>query len=432
MDITAILIVIGFLFLLSIGPPVAAAMGFMAFIGMILGPGLHKGIVASSTEVYYFLTSYALVPLPLFALMGNLFAASGVSTDLFEAAHAWLSRVRGGLAMVTIGTCTAFATLSGSSISATATLGPVLIPEMQRAKYDQKLTVGTIGAAGGLAHLIPPSAIAVFYAALVEVSAGKQLFAGLVPGLILAICYAVVVFVWSSINPRLAPPGAPVSWKVRLVSLKKVLAPAIIALVVLVAIYTGMATVTEAAAVGAFAGLVLCLIKRVRLAVYRSALMDTVTAIGFILLISAAAKMFSWILSYYMLPQQLATFLTEAHWTPLVTLIAIQILYIMLGMFIDTISMLLLTIPVLFPLITAMGYDLIWFGVLFMINVEMALISPPFGFHLFIIKGIAPQVPFGDIVKSCLVFAMADLLVLGLVIAFPGLAMWLPNLMSGG
>jgi C4-dicarboxylate transporter, DctM subunit len=430
MDITAILIVIGFLILLALGPPVAAAMGFVAFVGMILGPGLEKGIVASSTEVYYFLTSYALVPLPLFALMGNLFAASGVSTDIFDMARAWLSRIRGGLAMVGIGTCTAFGTLSGSSISATATLGPVIIPEMQRAGYDQKLTVGTIGAAGGLAHLIPPSAIAVFYAALVEVSAGKQLFAGLIPGLILAVCFAGVVFIWASISPKLAPLGERVSWKVRFFSLRKVIAPAIVALVVLIAIYTGMATVTEAAAVGAFAGLVLCLFKRVKLAVYRSALMDTVTAIGFILLISAAAKMFSWTLSYYMLPQQLAEFLTNAHMSPIVTLIAIQILYLILGCFIDTISMLLLTVPVLFPLMTAMGYDLIWFGVLFMINVEMALITPPFGFHLFIIKGIAPKVPMSDIIKGCLVFAIADVFVLGLVMAFPGLALWLPNLMS--
>lgn len=426
-----LLIIGGLLLLLALGVPIAAAMGIIAIVGMAVGPGFRLGLASAGIEAYQFLSSYDLVPLPLFMYMANLLLVSGVGQDMFEIASKWLSRLRGGLAMVTIGACAGFATLSGSSIGAAATMGVVALPEMRKRGYSQRLATGAVGAAGGLAHLIPPSALAVFYAALVSTSAGEQLFAGMGPGIVLAITYAGVVFIWVSLKKGAAPSEARVGWIERLSVLRKAIAPIIIVLSVLGAIYAGIATVTEAAAVGTFASLIVAVYKRVGLRRILDATVDTVINVGFIMLISAGAKTFSWILSYYQVPQSLIILLMDAELNRWILLAAIQILYIIMGMFIDPISMLLITLPVIYPMLAPLGFDPVWFGVLALINIEMAIVTPPFGFNLFIIHGIVPDVPIGDVIKGCMAFVVADIIVLALTAAFPQIALWLPSMMRG-
>jgi len=420
------------LVLLTIGVPVAATLfvGGLAFI--VLAMDIRPAILLTSGELWQVFTNYTLIPVPLFMFMGELVLVAGVGKDLFNIAEKWAGRMPGGLALATTITCAAFGTVSGSSVAATATIGSTAIPEMLERGYDSKLATGSVGAAGGLAHLIPPSGLAIVYASLAETSVGKQLMAGLIPGIILAIAFAFTIWILILFNPRIAPKAVRATWGERFRILSKGLAPLVIVVAVLGTIYTGIATVVEASAVGAFACLIVAIYKRAKFKDLLNCALRTARTTCYIMLIIGAASIFTWAMSYYMIPQNIVRIIVEIGMPPLMVIIGIQLLYIALGMFIDPISMLVITMPIALPLIIQFGFDPIWFGVLALINIEMALITPPVGFHLYIIRGIAPpSISMGDIIKGCLMFFVADSVVLGLILVFPHIAMFLPDLMVG-
>jgi len=430
-----LLLMMGILFLLlAMGVPIAVSLGVTSLGFIVATVGMEQATFVVADKFTGLWTSYSFLPIPLFIFMGELLFAGGTASDIFDIASKWFRRFPGGLALVTIVTCAIFATLSGSTLGATAAMGILAVPEMLKRGYDKRLSTGSVAAAGGLAHLIPPSMMAVIYASICELSVGKQLMAGFIPGFVLAAGFATVCLVWVWRDPTVAPREAGVSWAERLKVLRKGIGPVLIIVAVLGSIYMGIATVTEAAAIGAFAAFLLGVIgRRLTRKAFLGLTLSSVQVTCYILFIVVGAKILGWILMYLNIPQQALAVLTgviENRWA---ILIMVQLVWIIMGTFMDAISIMLVTVPLLLPMILGLGFDPIWFGVLFLINSETATITPPVGFNLYIIKGIVPEdVTLGHIIRGAMAFMIADLVTLGVIMAFPQLALWLPSKMIGG
>ncbi|MDO8567388.1 MAG: TRAP transporter large permease subunit [Dehalococcoidales bacterium] len=414
------------------GVPLAACLGLTAFGFLATGVGLQRAGLALNSTVVEMWSSYSILAVPLFIFMSEFLFAGGVTENLFEMASKWFGRLPGGLAVASVAASAVFGALCGSSIAAIATIGIVTIPQMLKRGYDKRLATGCVANAGCLAHIIPPSVMAVLYAALVEVSPAQQQIAGLIPGIILAFVFAGVVIIWALVKPAAAPREPAVPWIERFAVLKKVGGPAVIVVAVLGVIYTGIATVTEAAAIGAVAAIVLALTSR---KLTRSNFFDTLIKAAktssFILFIAVGGKFFGWVLNYFTVPQHIADALVATNWNGWVIMAMIQVMFIVLGCFVDPIGIMFTTVPILQPIVEAFGFDLIWFGVLFLVNMEMAHVTPPLGFSLFIIKNIVgDKVALSDIIWGSLVFCIGTLAVLILIMAFPEIALWLPGKMS--
>lgn len=425
---------IGILIVLSLmGIPLAVCLALTAFSFLAFGIGLERAAIGLNTQLIHMWTSYTILAVPLFIFMAEFLFAGGMTQDVFDLASKWFRRLPGGLALVTIVACAIFGAMSGSTLGAIATFGLLAVPEMLRRGYDKRLATGSVVSAGSLAHLIPPSIMAILYAMLVEGSPGEQLMAGFMPGILLAAGFAAVVFIWAKLRPSAAPQEPPVSWRERLAVLKKVFAPLIIVVAVLGGIYTGIATVTEAAAIGAFASFVLAIAsRRLTRKIFLETLLRAVKTSSFILFIAVGGKFFGWVLNYYTIPQHIVDMLVATSWNRWVIMIMIQVLFVIMGMFIDPVGIMFTTVPLLHPIVVAFGFDPIWFGVLFLINMEIAIVTPPLGFGLYIIKGIVPdEVTLSDIIWGGLRFCLATVVVLALVMAFPQIALWLPAMMRG-
>jgi len=418
--------------LIVLGVPVAVSLGLTSALFLLGELGLDRTLAVLGTEFFEFWTNYPLIAVPLFILMGEFLFVGGTADDIFDIASKWLQGIRGGLAVVTIGAGAIFGALSGSSLAAVSTFGILALPKLLERGYDKRLAVGAVASAGGLDHLIPPSILMVLYASVTEVSVGKMLMAGFIPGLILAGAFGLVVWGWVWWTPQAAPREPAVSWAERLGVLRKAGVPLLLVLAVLGSIYLGVATATEAAGIGALASLGVTMARR-KVTVERlwQGLQHTVQTTAFIMLIAVGGKLLSWVLTYHQIPQRLVDVLVQAEVNRWVLMIAFQLMYIVLGMFIDPVSMIIVTMPVLVPVLTALHFDLIWFGVLLMVNIEMALITPPLGFSLYILKGLAPEdVTFNDVLAGCLIFALADLAVIAILMVFPELVLWLPRTMG--
>jgi tripartite ATP-independent transporter DctM subunit len=372
----------------------------------------------------------AFAVIPLFVLMGNFAAVSGMGRDLYAAAYAWLGHRRGGLASATVLACAGFAALSGSSVASAVTMGRVCLPEMRRYAYDARLATGVIAAGGTLGILIPPSTVMVVYALLTEQSIGRLFLAGFLPGVLLTALFIVTVMVLCAYRPQFGPPGEeqPLAERVR------ALAGAVpfIAVVVITigGIYAGVFTVNEAAAVGALLTMAHALwTRKLTRPALVEALLQTVRTTAMVFLILIGAHVFSPFLALSRIPVDLANTLSGFALPALAVLAVLLVAYLVMGMFLEGFAMMVLTVPIVFPIVQALGIDPIWFGIFMVIVLEMGLISPPVGINVFVVKGIAEDVPMGRIFAGILPFWLAMVLCIAMLVAFPQIALVLPNSM---
>mgnify|MGYP006288240005 FL=1 len=420
----------GFFALLVFRVPIAMAMLIAGFTGIAALNGFAAACAVLATETFEIASFIELSVIPLFVLMGNLAGLSGMSRDLYDAAYAWAGHHRGGLAGATILGCAGFAALSGSSFASAVTMGRVALPEMRRFHYDDGLATGCVAAGGTLGFLIPPSSGFVIYAILTEQSIGKLFIAGILPGILLTALFLLTVALVTRLKPNTGPAGRPASLGERWRTLRRAGVFITIVAVTIGGIYGGVMTPVEASGVGAFLTLGVALARRsLSAAAFRTVILHTLrtTALTFMILIGA--HVFIPFMALSAIPSTLAGFLTGLELGSLGILVMMRPAYVLLGTFLEGIAMLVLTLPVVFPVILSLGYSPIWFGVVVVIVLEMGLISPPVGVNVFVVKGVAPDVPLATIFRGIWPFWLAMLVCLMVLVAFPGVALYLPNTM---
>jgi tripartite ATP-independent transporter DctM subunit len=417
--------------LLFIGMPIAFAMFFVGFVGLtyLTSPGAALPVLARTT--YEVSAYYPYTVIPLFIVMGGFAGSSGMTQELYRTFDKWFRRLPGGLSIATIGACAGFSAVSGSSVATAAAMGTVALPEMKRFRYDMSLATGSVAAGGTLGFLIPPSIGFVVYGMLTEQSIGRLLIAGVVPGLLLALAFILIVILLVKWNPRLAPSSPePVLWKEKISSLVDIWEPLSIFLVVMGGIYMGFFTPTEAGAIGATMLFVVALFKRkLNLTTLKEALQEAVRISVMVLFLVAGANVFSYFLALSTIPMVTSTWVAELEVSRYLILFIIIVVYLFLGCFLDAISMMVLTMPVIFPIILTLHFDPIWFGVIAVLMMEAGLITPPMGLNIFTVAGVAKDVPVETIFKGVAPFLIAIFAVVFLITLFPKLALLLPAMM---
>ena len=418
------------LVLLLLGVRIGFAMGIIGMLGLLfLLPRPQLPIIAD--RAWTSVNTFTLTAIPTFVLMGAFLVRSAITTELFDALVCWFGRARGGLAHASVGAAAMFAAVSGSSLATAATLGSVAAPEMTSRGYSPRLTYGVIAAGATLGILIPPSIAMIIYGNVVGAPVTVLFIAGIIPGLLLAALFMGLVLVWSIVAPASVPSGRSYPLREKLVSLLGVVPAIFLIVAVLGSLYAGIASPTEAGAVGAAIAFLLCLIRR-KLdwrSLYETGL-ETVRVTAFIMLIVVCAAIFSWVFDYLRLPRELVALVREANLPPWLIMTLIGAVYLVLGMIIESISMMLMTLSVTFPIVSAIGLDPIWFGVVLVILVEIGLITPPVGMVLFVLRGMSKDVPLGEIALGALPFVLLMLAFIALLYAFPEIVMWLPNQMK--
>ena len=408
---------------------ISSALALVGFLGMAFLSGVKSGLGLMGTIPFSTTANYSMCVIPFFLLMGVLAYHAGVSRSLYQTAYKWLGHMRGGLAMATVAACGGFAAVSGSSLATAATMGTVALPEMKRYKYAPTLAVGSIAAGGTIGILIPPSTILIIYGILTEQSISKLFFAGFLPGVLSVIYYLTVIYILTLRNPNLGPPGARVSWGDRLMSLKDTWLVIALFLLIMGGLYSGIFTPTEAGAVGASAVLGISLInKRMTWPNLLSSLLETGETTAMVFAILIGTTIFGRLLAATQLPMELASFLVGLPVPPWVVLATIIMFYFVFGCIMGTLPLIVLTVPIFFPVIQALGYDPIWFGIVIVMVSEIGLITPPVGMNVFIIKGVAKDVPLSTIFRGIFPFLGADIARLVTIIIFPQIALFLPNL----
>mgnify|MGYP001044434197 CR=1 FL=1 len=421
--------------LMAIGAPVFAALGLAGVTGIVMIEDLTFVLNRLKAFSYAQSASYLLTVIPLFILMGAFAHHAGVGEKLFGVARKWVGHRPGGLAMASILTCAGFAATSGSSVATAATVGSVAIPEMRRAGYDPRLSAGAVAAGGVLGVLIPPSVLLIFYAALTEVSAGKMLVAGVLPGVLSTAVF--ILGIWA-ISSRLGAASSllpAASWRLRLASLVDAWQVILLFFVVLGGIYLGFVTPTEAGAVGAFVAFVMLLLSSKARPDLRSKLQESfrssVTTTVMILMTMIGAGVFSYFLSLAQVPQAIAQAVVEANVPPLAVIFLLLCIYFPLGMFLDAFSMLVITLPIMFPTVVSLGFDPIWFGILCVKMCEIGLITPPVGLNVYVIAGIDRDTPLQQIFQGAWWFVVMEIVSTLLLFFFPIIVTWLPDTMLG-
>jgi tripartite ATP-independent transporter DctM subunit len=420
----------GLFLMMGLGVPVGIAMLVAGFAGLVALTGWSVTSFTISGQGLATASSYQLAVLPLFILMGNLAAAAGLSRDLYDAAYRWIGHFRGGLAGATIVGSAGFAALSGSSIASAVTMGRVAYPNMRRYNYGGRLSTGSIAAGGTLGILIPPSTGFVLYAILTEQSIGRLFMAGVLPGILMTGLFLTAIAIYVKFRPGEGPPGPRSTMRERWQASRNALGILGVIAVTIGGIYGGVFTPVEASGVGAFLALVM-LIARRRLTwgVLQSVSADTLRTTGMCFLILIGANVFSPFVSQSGLPAQVAGAFTSMGLGSYGTLLIILALYTILGMFIEGLSLLVITLPIVFPVIVALGFDPIWFGVIMVVVLEMGLISPPVGVNCFVVSTIARDVKLETIFSGVMPFWMAMIVCVLLLVIFPQIALFLPNAM---
>jgi C4-dicarboxylate transporter DctM subunit len=427
--VTLFLILGALVLVILTGLPVFAALGLFGGALTLAGGG---SLAAIAEIVFGKLNTYLLVAIPLFTLMAHIMIRGKLVDDLYSAADALLRHLPGGLGVATVAACTVFAAISGSSVATALTIGAVALPQMLRYGYADKAAYGVIGAGGTLGILIPPSGPMVLYAIVADASIGRLFVAGVVPGLMLAGFFALWCMVSQGTRAGVARlPRA--SAAEALAALRKAFFALCLPVFVLGGMYLGVFTATEAAAAGALAALLIAMVvqRTLSFGALWGAATDAARTSAMIFMILAAAAVFSHVLTKMRIPQEIVALVTGYGFGPLEFLLAVMALIFVLGMFLETISIILITTPIVLPALAALQIDPVWYGVLLMINLELALITPPVGMNLFTIKAIA-KAPIERIIAGVLPYAAILLVGLGLVLAFPGIALWLPRTMMGG
>ena len=419
---------------------IAGMIGLVELIGV--GPALANiGAIPYSKSV-----TFVLGLLPIFILIGFLAYQAGMTRQLYDCAKAWIGFVPGGLAVATVFATAGFAAVSGASTATAAVFSRVAIPEMLKEGYDRKLAAGVVAAGGTLASLIPPSAILVIYAIIVEESVGALLLAGFLPGVFSAIVYGAIIIIWAKINPNLGPPGRRYTLNEKIRALPGVIPIAIVISVIISAIYAGWATPTEAGALGAFVVLIIAIMRGLKLNSLNFALIETAKLVAMIFSIIWGVLIFVRFLGFSGLPETFANWIISLPFDPYIVLILILLGYVVLGMFIDAIGLLLLTLPVVYPAIILLngGPDVtadqspfgmtfnqvsVWFGIIVVKMAEVCLITPPIGLNCFVVAGVRKDIPVTDVFKGVTIFFIADILTILVLIMFPAIITWLPDLM---
>ncbi|UCF82676.1 MAG: TRAP transporter large permease [Desulfobacteraceae bacterium] len=417
--------------LLFLGMPIAFALMLVGFTGVSYLASIEAALPIAARTVYEVSAYYPYTVIPLFIVMGGFAGSSGMTKDLYSTFDKWFRKLPGGLGIATIGACAGFAAVSGSSVATAATMGMVALPEMKRFNYHPRLATGSIAAGGTLGFLIPPSIGFIVYGMLTEQSIGKLLVAGMIPGLILAAAYMVIVVVWVKINPGIAPASPEaVSWREKFSSLLGVWEPMAIFLVVMGGIYAGFFTPTEAGAIGATVLFLVAIVKRkLNRQNLVEALLEAVRISVMVLFLVAGANVFSYFLALSTIPMKVATWAANLEVSPYLIHTIIVIIYLFLGCFLDAISMMVLTMPVIFPVILALGFHPIWFGVIAVLMMEAGLITPPMGLNIFTVAGVAKDTPVETIFRGVAPFLFSIFAVVILITVFPKLALFLPNMM---
>lgn len=416
--------------LLASGMPVAMALTLVGFIGTAIMSGISAAAYTLSGQVFATVTVYELSIIPLFILMGNLASAAGLSRDLFNAAYKIIGHLRGGLATATILGCAGFAALSGSSIASAITMGKVSYPEMRRHNYGARLATGAIAAGGTLGILIPPSTGFVIYAVLTEESIGRLFIAGVLPGLLLTGCFILAILVITFIWPEEGPRGPSFDRNEKFRSLVQAGGITTIIMITIGGIYTGFFTPVEASGVGAFFALFMLIIRgKCNLRVLYDVGAESLRTTGMVFFILIGANVFAPFVALSHLPETIAGAVTDLSLGAYGTLTIILLGYVILGMFIEGLSLLVITLPIVFPLITGLGFDPIWLGVVMVIVLEMGLISPPIGVNVFIVKSVVPDVKIETIFAGIMPFWIAMIVTLTLLVFMPEIALLLPNAM---
>ncbi len=417
--------------LLFMRMPIAVAMGVVGVLGLGVVVGFEAGLSILKTAPFAAIARYGFSVIPLFILMGSFCFHAGVSRDLYYTVNKWIGHFRGGLAMATVGACAGFAAVSGSSLATVATMGTVALPEMKKYKYSPELATGAIAAGGTLGILIPPSVVLVIYGILTEQSIAALFLAGFIPGILEALFYIITISIVCRFNPKAGPAGPKTTFKEKIISLKDTWPIFTIFVIVIGGIYTGIFSPTEAAGIGAFSALLIALLKR-KLARknFISSLEDTMKSTAMIFTILIGAMVLGYFLTVTRLPFELAKVVSGLDLNRFIILGLILAVYVILGCIMIPMAMVILTIPIVFPLITAQGFDPIWFGIITVRIFEIAQITPPVGMNVFVMKGVAPDIPMGTIYKGIIPFFIADICHLILLIVFPQIALFLPNLMG--
>jgi|SRR5690554_15588 len=420
-------------FFMGIGIPVFAALGLAGMIGILF--------VQDMTYVYNVLQNFAfdktaaylLTVIPLFIIMGNFALHAGVGKSLFHVAKRWCGHLPGGLAVSTILTCAGFSATSGSSVATAATVGSISLPEMKKAGYDKRLSAGCVAAGGVLGVLIPPSVLLVFYAALTEVSAGRMLVAGVIPGVLSVLVFVLGVFVISARNPEMCPKGEKSDWGQRLKSLVHAWKLLALIVVVLGSIYTGWATPTEAASLGAVASILFLLTSKQefssKIKAIASSSRDAVNTTVMIMMTMLGAGIYSFFLSLIQVPQMVSSLVIDLPLPAILIIALILVIYIPMGMFLDAFSMLVITLPILFPVVTALGFDPIWFGILAIKMCEIGLITPPIGLNVYVIAGLEKDTSLTDVFSGASWFILMEIVTIVILFCLPFLSTWLPYTM---
>ena len=403
---------------------IVGVLGVVFIIGWGAGAGIG-GTVPHSKSV-----NYALSVLPMFILIGFIAYHAGLTHALFRAARAWVGWVPGGLAVASVFATAGFAAVSGASTATAAVFSRVAIPHMLDAGYDRRLAAGVVAAGGTLASLIPPSAILVIYAIIVEESVGTLIMAGFVPGVVSALVYAALIIGQCKLKPELGRPIPSPPMKEKLASLPGTLPIIAVVAIIFYSMYSGTATPTEAGALGAFVVLIMAIVRGMSWKNLRSALEETARLTVMIFALIWGILIFVRFLGYAGLPQAFAEWIVTLPFPPIIIMIGILLAYAVLGMFMDAIGMLLLTLPVVYPAVIALGYDPIWFGIIVVKMCEVCLITPPVGLNCYVVAAVRRDIPLGDVFRGIAPFFVADVATVGLFLAFPGIILWLPSLIN--
>lgn len=420
------------LILLSVRLPVGYSMAFVGLGGFMLLVSPVGGLTMAARACWDQFASYNFSVIPLFILMGQFAFASGISQRLYDSAHKWLGHMRGGLAMATVGACAGFAAVCGSSTATAATMGMVALPEMRRYNYDPALATGSIAAGGSMGILIPPSVILIVYGIMTEQSIGKLFAAGFIPGILEAVFYIITISIICKINPKLGPRGPRQPFKTKVAGLWGGTAETMaIFLVVLGGLFGGWFTPTEAGGMGA--GLVLALsvaMRRLNWQGFVDSISSTTRTVAMILIIVLGAVIFNKFIAVTRLPFALAEWVVGLDMPPMAVMGLIIFVYLIGGCFMDALGLILLTVPIFFPVAVQLGFDPIWFGIIITRVTEIGVITPPVGMNVYVIKGVARDVPLSTIFKGITPFLIADIFSVLLLLFVPQITLWLPSLIT--
>jgi tripartite ATP-independent transporter DctM subunit len=415
------------LFLLRM--PVGFAMAFVGFVGFSFLVSPQAGLSILARDIFHTFSSYSLTVIPMFVLMGSIASASGISRRLYDASHALLGRLRGGLAMATVAACASFAAICGSTTATAAAMGKVALPEMKRYKYDDSLATGCVAAAGSLGILIPPSTIFIIYGIMTEQSIGKLFVAGVFPGLILASLFIITVLLICRRNPSLAPVGASTSWKEKIDVIAGIIETLVLFIFVIAGLFLGWFSPTQAGGAGAAGALIIGLARRqLDWQSFLNAIKEALRITCMVMVIVAGAMVFGHFMAVTKIPFILSDWVVNLPLPPAAIMGVIVLIYLIGGCFMDALALITLTIPIFYPAVLALGFNPIWFGVIIVLITEMGVITPPVGVNVYVIKGIAEDVPLETIFRGIFPFLAALIIMVGILMVFPQIATFLPSL----